>query len=120
MRTIGFRGKRNTQGIWVYGDLCRYKEGTWTINPEDENFGYEVNPNTVGEFTGLHDRNGAKIYEGDIIADKTNTRVVCEFRNGCFDFRDQNGRCVANPISAISVIVGNIYDNPELMKGEAT
>ena len=120
MRTIEFRGKRYFVGQWVYGDLCRHEGGMWTICGETEDFGYEVNPETVGQFTGLHDRNGAKIYEGDIIADNSGTLYFSVFENGCFDFRDQHGKGIANPIATISVIVGNIFENKDLMKGETT
>lgn len=122
METIEFRGKRySDEGSWEYGDLCRHKDGAWTINPlYDEDFGYVVNPKTVGQFTGLFDRNGTKIYEGDIIADSNNTMYVCVFEHGCFVFRDKDGRSIANPIATISVIVGNIFENKDLMKGETT
>lgn len=132
MRTIKFRAKRTDNGEWIYGDLFREVAllptgskrkseylGSWAIQTEtpDGIKSYSVDHETVGQFADLHDKHKNEIYEGDIIADATNTVYVCTFWNGCFDFRCKDGRGIANPIAVVSSVVGNIHDNPDMMEG---
>ena len=85
MREILFRGKRKFprwrfDNIWVDGYLLRYEDGDCDIcspSGPDELYKYSVHPSTVGEFTGLTDKNGVKIFEGDIIRYNTSDDFDC-------------------------------------------
>jgi uncharacterized phage protein (TIGR01671 family) len=66
MRDIKFRGKRLDNGEWAYGDLTHYEDQVW-IGMDDGRPEHEVDPSTVGEFTGITDLNNKEVYEGDIV-----------------------------------------------------
>lgn len=131
MRNIIFRGKRiNRNGEWGYGDLRRFGGNTWVF-PHDKDAAYDadvVDPETVGEYTGLNDRRCNPIYEGDILRVTSlqpetlgkKMNVAVEYDGGRAAFLVKNGEkfqqlglcALENDV----VIVGNIYDNPELLK----
>ena len=133
MRTIKFRGKDHN-GQWWYGDLrhtmMRYGQAHIRIvdNGIDElrlieHWSDKINPETVGQFTSLYDRNKKEIYEGDILkfADDDTGLIEVRFVRGVFAFLWQGDLDDEMPINAPThewaTVVGNIHDNPELLKG---
>ena len=129
MREILFRGKRVDNGEWVQGYICRYgwtgKEKNYII-PDYTSvlFTAEINPETVGQYTGLTDTNGRKIFEGDIIENiVTGEKGVIQWFDEYSAFmiwsRTKNAIYFLydNAFSRIH-IVGNAFDNPELLKAD--
>lgn len=120
MREILFRGKHKGDGDWVYGVPIQCYDGDWQICTDA--YKYTVNPQTIGQYTGLKDKNGTKIFEGDIVEFATKKcKVVFENRYGTAYY----GIVIAenetwgfdNMTRAESVkVIGNKYDNPELLK----
>ena len=129
MREILFRGKRTDNGEWEYGDLWCNPYGKRVvcivspINDQGTTGGNEVNPETVCQFTGLYDKNGRKIFEGDIVKWTGSLyKVVFEQRFGTAYFgikiSDYETWYFCNSCAAnLMEIAGNVYDNPELLKG---
>ena len=136
MREIKFRGKRVDNGEWVYGyligndvivgDIVEFSDEYFNTE-----FWYKVDPKTVGQYTGLKDRNGREIYEGDVlrlvlvdyahvpeqifvVGSDSFFEDVCYLQN-ISRFVEDSG----SETDGIEVI-GNIYENPELLKGEET
>ena len=130
MREIKFRAKRLDNGEWVLGDLHLY-----TPYPHIH-FGFgnraKIDPDTIGQFTGLSDYDRVEIFEGDIVkcsythpvdigsfdGPKEQEETVIgavEYRNGCFFIGVYDIGCF--DIDEMEVI-GNIHDNPELLKTE--
>lgn len=121
MRRILFRGK-NLFGKWIEGDLLQYlvygkmyiARNSWGAG------GQEVDPETIGQYTGLTDVNGNKIFEGDIVWDNyEEERGIVQWDNDTARFIIT---CSTFTVDFDSVcgeeleIVGNVYDNPELIK----
>ena len=145
MREILFHGKRADNGEWVEGDVLqtRYHSGhiEYQIMPQTPvSSAYPVIPETVGQYTGLTDRNGKKIFEGDIVkthyanAQKSDFIEQVVFYNGkfCAYFSNQLCKQWANLYDGTEhlpqdksfymdsvEVIGNIHDNPELIKGGA-
>lgn len=124
MREILFRGKFGNE--WKYGFLSIEPKGLVIKEPyknESSNV-WHIDADTVGQYTGLTDKNGTKIFEGDIVkyGDIVHN-VVFEQRNGTAYFG-----LVYSTLETLSFgyyqdlkqieVIGNIYDNPELMKGD--
>lgn len=115
-------------GKWITGDLLQYLGcGKKHIVQQYKGAGgQEVDPSTIGEYTGLRDKNGKRIFEGDILrlAYHPEKDVIIEWHDGRFNFRKRNQPkdygyeslcCVQNAVDRLKVI-GNIHDNPELLK----
>jgi uncharacterized phage protein (TIGR01671 family) len=134
MREIKFRAFDIIGKKWVYGDLVHNHKVTQTgVTPRVMVGGYEVDPETVGQFTGLHDKNGKEIYEGDIVE----MMRTPEKRRKCVSVRH-----IVKAVSVISwtfksltkevlsycmdgftdwhsfkfEVVGNIHDNPDMVQ----
>lgn len=132
MREILFRGKDVISGEWVYGDLAQEKHTDNSIKCAivQTLYTYEVTPSTVGQYTGLVDKNGKRIFEGDILKvyyyGKSKIFGVVKFDESRFfiddDFMRGDIKAKAPMTEMFSryefEIVGNIYDNPDLLKGE--
>lgn len=121
-REIVFRGKRIDTGEWVYGDLIQWEGGMVEIAPiERDNAQYTVNPDTVGQYTGLKDRDGTDVWEGDLLRTPEGDIMVAEWRDAqiitrCVrphNPRYKNSLTFAYPVS---VVIGNIHDNQELLE----
>lgn len=119
MREILFRGKQNYNGEWITGYLVdSYCIGNWLLCEP-------VITETVGQYTGLTDKNGTKIFEGDIVTGLFSfgmeVKAVVVFQDGAFGLRWIRGG--AEQFSAFTSIcnvefeaIGNVHDNPELLE----
>lgn len=152
MREILFRGKRKDNGEWIEGGVVIVDNDSVTsggkqyiIAPHEQEFyrgelGYFdfVIPETIGQYTGLTDKNGKKIFEGDIFRMEDDMIAVIIFNDGCFRLQvyglsgtftesgyDEDGGgygvIECEPIDWYHIhdmqVIGNIHDNPELLKG---
>ena len=140
MRTIKFRGK-NLKGQWHYGLLCHDKtkdsDYEWFIsNSAGKPYAFGAIPETIGQFTGLHDKNGKEIYTGDILQLKKLDGIVLLYKIFCvkggFAFNTHQDDFYKPQIeiyfyestsdmqnsSFISTleIIGNIFENPEFLE----
>lgn len=124
MREILFRGKFGNE--WKYGFLSIEPRGLVIKEPykNDSSNVWHIESDTIGQYTGLTDKNGTKIFEGDIVdfskrSDNDGYGVVVydtdetEFEVVCDSFYDGLGRYY---YSKDIEVIGNIYDNPELLK----
>lgn len=146
MREILFRGKMDDNSRWVEGYYCRAfrwtgdKEPVPAIQEADCFMFRAIDPSTVGQYTGLKDRNGKRIFEGDIIQrlcdvydlgkrypvgqrmvigvvtwdSESGTELGC----WCIDTTDRHGNQIKIIFDSNYEIIGNIHDNPKLLKGE--
>lgn len=126
-REIKFRGEK-LDGTWIYGaylpalddDNCDS-----IINADNPN-GRIVKTDTVGQYTGLKDKNGKEIYEGDIIVQQGYSgkrKMLIRFEHGAFITGEHSGSSTATRPMLIQkrcVVIGNIHDNPELLNNKQT
>ena len=159
MREIKFRGK-DYSGQWVYGDLIHKRHDKESVLIQDyKGLGSDVDTTTIGQYTGLKDKNGREIYEGDILLIEEYENDVFDYEfnyeeikelsledvrgefqrsykaliyydEGCFVVSPINSNCCEMYISVMFgnmkysqpifefEIIGNIHDNPELIKEE--
>ena len=127
MRIIKFRGKKPSNGDWVYGSLVSSKDidpaiyfqtGNGAVKTMDWVY---VKGDTVGQFTSLYDKNGKEIYEGDILkVQGTDEKIEVRFVRGIFAFLWNGDLDEEAPINAPTQewaeVIGNIHDNPTLLK----
>ena len=136
MREILFRGKRLDNGDWVEGYLYEHEPPlVGIVSEKDEpeaskwfitRTGFadwnmprpvelvEVDPSTVGQYTGLKDKNGERIFEGDILSIWNDRNDVVVFEDGAFDLENTS---IPMRFANKFEVIGNVHDNPELLKG---
>ena len=135
MREILFRGK-NYDGEWIEGYYVHQGKSHEIYYKDYQEFPSRfVTPETVGQYTGLTDKNGRKIFEGDIIHLEYSQvffggvyfgeyTAEVSYKEGCFiTDGTNNGDEIETPLSGFDndevEIIGNIHDNPELLGGES-
>ena len=130
MREIFFRAKRKDNSEWVYGFLTKMWGALHIIDKVNENVAYEIIPETVGQYSGLFDNDGKTIFEGDIVKEWSSSwksplktemsvyEVVCEYLGSLHLIRKTRYGEVSTLLcrKSVVVVIGNIYDNPELLE----
>ena len=127
MREIKFRGKRIKNGEWVYGSLVQWPNGAAAILASKDGYSavwkHIVNPDTVGQYTGLKDRSGQDVYEGDLLRTPEGNIMIAEWVGSGIVTRcltpTYDGMMNTNRYAfPVSEKIGNIHDNPELLEEE--
>ena len=132
MREILFRGKRTINGDWVYGDFVHgnerksLRDSIFVYDSETQSFNdYEINPSTLGQYTGLKDKNGKRIFEGDVakvLQGKDKDIAYVGFENGSFMLYPKTGNIYERTMWSYWYndwdveVIGNVHDNPDLLE----
>ena len=134
MREILFRGKRLNNGEWVEGFYNHLPCGRFGTDEhmiqtvlENGKIGmlYDIDPSTVGQYTGLKDKNGKRIFEGDVakvLQGKDKDIAYVGFENGAFMLYPKTGNIYERTLWSYWYndwdieVIGNITDNPELLE----
>ena len=129
MREILFRAKRIDNGEWVDGYPVKYPSGKVVIfkecgEPPDILLRCEINPETLCQYTGLKDKNGNRIWENDIVRIKNSMDEGIgniEFYGGMWYVDGEPSNSLHDIVEYDDgelEVIGNIFDTPELLKGE--
>ena len=133
MREILFRAKGKGSGNWLYGYYARLRDVTGmndvlytpARDPDDSNHTYCITPETVGRYTGLKDKNGTRIFEGDILSAHLDDEFLDEEIRGCVCWHAYGWHIKIGPhletieddwVGYFFEVIGNIYDNPEFLE----
>lgn len=123
MREILFRGKDVNSNKWRIGYFYTAVQGCVAIIG-DGIYGYQVKPETIGQYTGLTDKYGKRVFEGDILSGQLDdlfpteeSRYEVIWHDYGWHIKDNSGMDTADKkwIKQYFKVIGNIYDNPELM-----
>ena len=131
MREILFRGKDKFDGLWYVGSLSHdTKYGNCFIEVSvHQGIAKEVIPETVGQYTGLTDKNGTKIFEGDILSEHLDELFPEEESRYPVVWNDYGWHIQCGNesfetleqwwVSKYLEVIGNVHDNPELLEGKS-
>ena len=120
-REIKFRGKSQSSGEWFYGYLFQSDSGERTHIIKNYKGCLDIDPDTVGEFTGLRDKNKIEIYENDLVKCGKDIYEII-WNRGMFILKNIGSSVVGDTSLGLMLdvfdleIIGNRYDNPELLR----